>query len=97
MSFEEFTKYREKTSTALLDAYTTLLSAAKCKKITKVVSNSYVSRDTWNQLGDYHQSIIQLHASNMINRFGEIKIAEDGVLPTETVNMLRESRFKLQD
>ena len=97
MSFEEFTKYREKTSATLLNAYTSLLSAAKCKKITKVVSNNYVSRNTWSELSAYHQSIVQLHASNMINRFGEIKIAEDGVLPTETVNRLRESRFKLQD
>ncbi|TVY47704.1 hypothetical protein LCER1_G009351 [Lachnellula cervina] len=97
MSLEEFSKYREKTSAALFDAYTTLLSSTKCKKITKAISNHYVSLDTWSNLSAYHQSIVQLHASNMVSRFGEILIAEDGVLPTETVNRLRESRFKLQD
>ncbi|TVY13182.1 hypothetical protein LARI1_G009523 [Lachnellula arida] len=97
MPFEEFSKYREKTSTALLNAYTTLLAPARCKKIIQTGSSCYLSHDTWSDLSAYHQSTVQLHASDMVNRFDEILIAEDGVLPTKTVKRLRESRFKLQD
>lgn len=99
MPFEEFPRYPEKTSPKLLEAYMTLLLETKPKNIVKVVSDGWLSSREWNELNSYYKSIVQLHSSDMINRFGEMRIAEDGILPTETdtCSVLLDSNSRTED
>ncbi|TVY84616.1 hypothetical protein LSUE1_G001515 [Lachnellula suecica] len=97
MSFEKFTRHRGGTSNELLTAYKTLLSEAKEEEPPRAINRVYLPQTLWKELTNYERSITQLHYKNMLNRFDQLFIAEEGILPTETVDKLRESRFKLED
>jgi len=97
MSFEEFTRYREQTSTQLHAAYMRLIaepSEAEVKKTSDVAA--VIGAREWLDLKPYHKWIMQLYAPDMITRFGGLTVVEKGLLPTGMVNMFRESRFKWQ-
>jgi hypothetical protein len=93
MSFEEYTRYRELTSSELLLAYENLLYESTERE---VVKTSDVQVNDWYGLTNYQRWIIQLYAPEMIARFGSLTVVDKGLLPTGMVNMFRESRFKWQ-
>jgi hypothetical protein len=97
MSFEEFTRYREQTSTQLHTAYMCLTDEPTEVEVTKTSDVAAVMGATaWVELKPYHRWIMQLYAPDMIARFGGLTVVEKGLLPTGMVNMFRESRFKWQ-
>lgn len=97
MSFEEFTRYREQTSTSLAVAYRELMQEPAEVGVDQAVEQSLVNPlyESGYKTG-YERWIVELYAPDMIKRFGGLMIVEKGLLPTGMVNMFRESRFKWQ-
>jgi hypothetical protein len=97
MSFEEYTRFREQTSTHLNEAYTNLISEPYVEPIgqTSQIASGTDGR-ALSRLSDYQQWLIQLYGANMTARFGGLNVVEQGLLPTGMVTMFRESRFKWQ-
>ncbi|ESZ95613.1 hypothetical protein SBOR_4009 [Sclerotinia borealis F-4128] len=97
-SFEEYTKYRERKSHALLCAYRCLIEEpVECGfdiKIRRVVRGPKGSEQ--KELTTYQIWIVELYGSDMKERFGGLNVVEKGLLPTGMVGMFRESRFKWQ-
>ncbi|KAH7321850.1 hypothetical protein BKA65DRAFT_513106 [Rhexocercosporidium sp. MPI-PUGE-AT-0058] len=98
MSWEEFRKHREQTSTLLYRVYKTLMREPSEQAVSPspgVVEA--LSRKTWDDLTRYQQQVIELHADDIIPRFSGLNIVEQGWLPTGMVSMFRESRFQWKD
>ena len=97
MSFEEYTSYREQTSTLLCSEYILLLAepAPRLLQQTSDVA-ARIERHVFSKLTSYDKWIIQLYGPDMIARFGGLTIVEKGLLPTGMVKMFQESRFKWQ-
>lgn len=55
-----------------------------------------VQKNAWGRMNSYHRWIIQLYGLEMMQKFGNLNIVEQGLLPTGMVSMFRESRFKWQ-
>jgi hypothetical protein len=94
MSMEEFTRYRERISNELGTAFDTLMTEPQEDgvKITKDVAG-FIDPHTWSRMKPYQQWVIQLYASEMIEKFGGLNVVEKGLLPTGMVSMFRSSRF----
>ncbi|CZR59341.1 uncharacterized protein PAC_09233 [Phialocephala subalpina] len=97
MPFDEFTRYREQTSTKLYTAYRNLVQLPTEDEVerTSVVA-SHIDSRAWSRLKSYERWVIQLYGSDMCERFGGLNVVEKGLLPTGMVSMFRESRFKWQ-
>lgn len=95
-SFEEYTKYRERTSSALHKAYIELNSEPNESKVDIIVGREESKDSLGGDTTNYHKWIVQLYGSDMKERFGGLNVVEKGLLPTGMVDMFRESRFKWQ-
>ncbi|KAF7905705.1 hypothetical protein EAE99_012006 [Botrytis elliptica] len=96
-SFEEYTQYRERTSSALHYAYVQLMDEpTECA--VDIMVGRVVQGGKWQTRGmtNYQKWILQLYGADMEERFGGINVVEKGLLPTGMVGMFRESRFKWQ-
>ena len=97
MSFEEYTRHREQTSSQLLAVYTDLLRDPGEQTVLQTADvKSLIDATKFNQMSDYQKWIVQLYGPELIARFGDLNIVDRGLLPTGMVGMFRESRFKWQ-
>jgi len=97
ISFEEYARYREQTSSDLYTAYSRLIEEPMEDEVVQTNDVKAVIGDGWESLSPYYRWIVQLYAPDMIARFGGLNVVEKGLLPTGMVNMMRESRFKWQE
>ncbi|KAJ8062900.1 hypothetical protein OCU04_008150 [Sclerotinia nivalis] len=97
-SFEEYTKYRERTSSPLHAAYDVLKSEPEECQVDVTVGRevSDTRKRHREEMSKYQKWIVQLYGSDMEERFGGLNVVEKGLLPTGMVGMFRESRFKWQ-
>ncbi|RFU29426.1 hypothetical protein B7463_g6884, partial [Scytalidium lignicola] len=97
MSFEEFTRYREQTSSHLAAAYRELMLEPKEEDVDQAIDANQLNTVSGSGYRNgYERWIMELYAPDMIKRFGGLMVVEKGLLPTGMVNMFRESRFKWQ-
>ncbi|KAK4104745.1 hypothetical protein N658DRAFT_483599 [Parathielavia hyrcaniae] len=100
LSAVEFARYRERTESALVDAYRKLVTTPGS---TSVVLSGDVqaallngTASSWCELSDYEKWVVQLYHKDMIARFGGVDVVDQGLLPMGLIMMLRESRFRWQ-
>lgn len=96
MSFEEFSRNREQTSSLLGIAYRELLQEPRETNITLTSDVSSIPKTGRSAQTHYEKWIVQLYGPEMLARFGSLNVVEPGLLPTGMVGMFRESRFKWQ-
>lgn len=100
MPFEEFTRYRERTSREMLDAYENLMKRPdECDGYiwpSGDVKMTMDSQHDWNHMSGYDRWVIQVYHRDMIQRFGGLEIVDRESLPAGLINMLRQSRFQWQ-
>lgn len=95
MTFREFSRHREQTSAHLYRAYIELMQetvempVAESPAVERALDES-----GWEELTRYQQRVVELHADDIIPRFGGLNIVKQGWLPTGMVSMFRESRFQ---
>ncbi|KAK0099710.1 hypothetical protein ONS95_013397 [Cadophora gregata] len=95
MSFAEFTRYREQTSTLLYKVYRSLMREPVEQRVDAAPAViEALGREPWDNLNAYQQRVIELHADDIIPRFSGLNIVQQGWLPTGMVSMFRESRFQ---
>ncbi|KAH7354711.1 hypothetical protein BKA65DRAFT_496849 [Rhexocercosporidium sp. MPI-PUGE-AT-0058] len=95
-TMEEFTRYREQTSSSLLRAYELLKKEPEVQGVKTTLEVVDALGPEWHTLSPYQQWVMQLYSANMIARFGGLNVVEKSLLPTGMVTMFRESRFKWQ-
>lgn len=98
MSHEEYVRYRERTSTLLLNTYNRLMAepTEKDVELRGEVKAVLQSDGEWYGLSGYDRWVVQLFHKDMIARFGGLNVVDKGLLPLGLMSMLRESRFKWQ-
>lgn len=96
MSYDEFVRYRERTSALLLNAYNRLTTepVEKYVELRGEVKAALEDQEEWDVLSVYDQWVGQLFSKDMVARFGGLNVVDKGLLPTGLMGMLRESRFK---
>ncbi|KAK0728390.1 hypothetical protein B0T26DRAFT_611985, partial [Lasiosphaeria miniovina] len=98
MSFDEFVRYRERTSAALGRAYEAMMQEPRAVAIDlKGDVKAAVGGDIeWTSRSGYEQWVVQLFHKDMMARFGGLGIVDEGLLPKRLMTMLRQSRFQWQ-
>jgi hypothetical protein len=98
MSFEEFCRYRERTSKLLCDTYNRLVAAPRAVdvELKGEVKAALAREEDWDEMDGYDKWVVQLFHKDMIKRFGGLNIVDKGLLPMGLMGMLRQSRFKWQ-
>ncbi|KAK4219375.1 hypothetical protein QBC37DRAFT_409892 [Rhypophila decipiens] len=112
MGFGEFTRYRERTSELMFEAYEELMKKPEVK-----TSKSYAGwgvetdqsirpvgevkmamedEHTWDDMSAYDRWVVQVYHRDMISRFGGLEIVDRVSLPSGLISMLRQSRFQWQ-
>lgn len=95
ISLEEYTRYREQTSSELGRAFRKLMEAPyeDGANMTKDIAG-VIEEEQWAKMKPYQQWVLGLYASEMIAKFGGLNVVEKGLLPTGMVSMFRKSRFQ---
>ncbi|KAI4131894.1 MAG: hypothetical protein LQ341_006325 [Variospora aurantia] len=105
MSFEEFTRYREETSTFLLHAYLRLREEPSQKDVTLTTDVQAALKQLPRQakegihgneaaMGGYWKWVAQLYAGDVLARFGGLSMGEKKLLPLGLVTMLRGEKVR---
>ncbi|PVH81604.1 hypothetical protein DL98DRAFT_587222 [Cadophora sp. DSE1049] len=95
MSFAEFTRYREQTSSLLYKVYKNLMREPVEQRVDSTPGVvEALGRESWGHLTAYQQRVIELHADDIIPRFSGLNIVQQDCLPNGMVSMFRESRFQ---
>lgn len=97
MSFEEFTRYREQTSSELGSVFQQLMGKPEEYPVVRTKDvEAFLEYGDWKNLKSYTKWVIQLYGSEMIKSFGGLHVVEKGLLPTGMVSMFRQSKFQWQ-
>ena len=92
MSFDDYTRYREQTSSELLTAYEKLLAEPKNQVVKP--AHEVEARELLAELSDYQRWVLHLYGAEMIKRFGGLSVVEKRLLPTGLVQLFGQSRMK---
>ncbi|KAM7221747.1 hypothetical protein V8F06_002955 [Rhypophila decipiens] len=112
MGFDEFTRYRERTSELMFEAYEELMKKPEVKKSRSCddwgvetdqsirpvgeVKMAMEDEHTWDDMSAYDRWVVQVYHRDMISRFGGLEIVDRVSLPSGLISMLRQSRFQWQ-
>lgn len=110
MSLDEFTRYREETSTYLHSVYETLQTAPVTEDVTSTSDIKTAIRDLsadladsrsgihhqWPSMDPYYKWIAQLYGGDVLKRFGSLSMGEKKLLPIGLVKMLRDEKVRWQ-
>lgn len=91
MSFDQYTRHREQTSSLLLNAYNTLL-AEPANRAVKLAFESEAQE--LGQLSGYQRWVLHLYGEEMMKRFGGLSVVEKRLLPTGLVQLFRQRRMR---
>ncbi|KAE8451790.1 hypothetical protein EG329_002630 [Mollisiaceae sp. DMI_Dod_QoI] len=87
MSFDEFTRYREQTSSQLRVAYRNLIGEPGENEVERTSQvASHIDAPAWSGLTSYQRWVVQLYGDDMMERFGGLNVVEKRLLPTEQAN-----------
>lgn len=98
-SLEEYTRYREETSTPLHDAYCDLLAPPPLKAITNTIEEVWSAQSDLRSSGNeeqrmYEDWILQLYGGDVVSKFGGLEMGEKRLLPIGLVSMLRGEKVR---
>lgn len=96
MSYEEFSRYRERTDGKLASAFESLMEEPYEWDIEVKGSRLALNGRQVLTRDSYEKWIVELYAKEMIARFGGLNIVDKSLLPMGLMGMLRQSRFKWQ-
>jgi hypothetical protein len=106
LTFEDFTKYREQTSTGLWRAYTYLLAqpSSSCVQGTKRVKHGLKELSYQPEGLDYSSGkldnelmwIVQYFESELFEKFGGLEVVDKGLLPMGVLKALRAKKVTWQ-
>ncbi|RSL41832.1 hypothetical protein CEP54_015695, partial [Fusarium duplospermum] len=99
LSFEEYTRQRERTLAGLRAAFNDISEEPLPKPLepSKALSGLLPELpEDWYSMKPYEQWICLQHSKEMVARFGGLVILEKGLLPTGVMEMLQQSRFQWQ-
>ncbi|KAI9923847.1 hypothetical protein ASPWEDRAFT_40354 [Aspergillus wentii DTO 134E9] len=107
MSLEEFTRYSESTSAALLDAYTDLIKIPDETIIDQTAAfrgNQLVMDDKavklissdWCDMSPYWKWTAELYHDEMVKRYGGLAAVNREFMPLGVVKTLKEGKFRWQ-
>ncbi|KAB5531325.1 hypothetical protein GE09DRAFT_382481 [Coniochaeta sp. 2T2.1] len=97
MPYEEYTRFRERTSLLLSNTYNRLMAQPTERDVElRGEVKAVIGGMEWSELSGYERWIVQLFCKDMIARFGGLNVVDKGLLPMGLMQMLRESRFKWQ-
>ncbi|KAJ4295002.1 hypothetical protein N0V90_007010 [Kalmusia sp. IMI 367209] len=94
MSFEEFTRYREETSSYLKDAYTNLLECPPEEHVQTAPAILTTLRDRSLDASPYWLWICNLYAGDMNKRFGGLQLGDRDLLPVGLVDVLKSEKVR---
>lgn len=104
MSFEEFIRYKEQTSTSLLKIYTDLLKQPGKESahwddwdviVAKAIEGGTTQAFEGMDMG-YWKWVVKLYGQEMRERFGGLAVVDKGLLPTGMVGLFRSGKVKWQ-
>ena len=98
MSFAEYTRYREETSTYLRNAYTNLLECPPEEWLESPVEYGEILRSNEIKDTQYWRWIFNLYAGDMKQRFGGqgLQLGERDLLPVGLVGVLKSEKVRWQ-
>lgn len=97
MSLDEYTRYRERTSYLLAEAYLSLMESPDPASVeSSGAVKAVLPEEAWRALSDYEKWVVQQHHRDMVARFGGLDVVDKGLLPTGLMTMLRKSQFRWQ-
>ena len=99
MEFEEFARYRERSSQLLGRAYQSLMERPDAVDVElkgEVKAALDENTTSWYDFSSYERWVVQLFHKEMVARFGGLRVVDKGLLPTGLMGMLRQSRFRWQ-
>lgn len=98
MSYEEYTRYRELTSTALHSLYQKLTSEPKTKDVELKgdVKAALEDERDWDKMSSYDKWVVQLFHREVVDMFGGLAVVDKTLLPFGLMSMLWKSRFQWQ-
>ncbi len=91
ITFDQYTRYREQTSSDLLRAYEKLLTEPE-KKTVKLSSEA--EAEDLGELSEYQKWVLHLYGAEVMNQFGELRMVEKRLLPTGMVQLFRQRRMR---
>ncbi|KAF2835823.1 hypothetical protein M501DRAFT_941012 [Patellaria atrata CBS 101060] len=101
MTFEEFTRYQEETSTHLSKAFSFLLAVPGEETVeetadVKKAFSTLPTTLTWHAEAKkpYWAWIVQLYAGHLVERFGGLQLGEKSLLPVGLVDVLKSERVR---
>ncbi|EEY14116.1 conserved hypothetical protein [Verticillium alfalfae VaMs.102] len=94
-SYDEYTRYQERTSRALGRAFDQLRREPEPEPL-REMEDGVCSGSAWQKLSAQERWVCRQHAKDMVSRFGGLAVVEQGLLPMGMMGMLRQSRFKWQ-
>ncbi|KAG7122940.1 hypothetical protein HYQ45_014218 [Verticillium longisporum] len=94
-SYDEYTRYQERTSRALGRAFDEMRREPEPEPL-REMEDGVCSGPAWQKLSAQERWVCRQHAKDMVSRFGGLAVVEQGLLPMGMMGMLRQSRFKWQ-
>lgn len=94
MSFEEFTRYREETSTHLRDAYSNLQQCPPEEEVETSQAVLTTLHEHSLEESPYWLWIYNLYGGDMNKRFGGLQLGERDMLPVGLVDVLRSEKVR---
>ncbi|CRK22132.1 hypothetical protein BN1723_012586 [Verticillium longisporum] len=94
-SYDEYTRYQERTSRALGRAFDEMRREPGPEPL-REMEDGVCSGSAWQKLSAQERWVCRQHAKDMVSRFGGLAVVEQGLLPMGMMGMLRQSRFKWQ-
>ncbi|KAJ4355427.1 uncharacterized protein N0V89_003443 [Didymosphaeria variabile] len=94
MSFEEYTRYREETSSYLRDAYANLQECPPEESVETLPAIREMLQERSLEESPYWLWIYNLYVGDMNRRFGGLQLGERDLLPVGLVDVLRSERVR---
>lgn len=112
LDFDEYTRFREETSTPLQQAYENLMqippeedpdSTPRIQRALTVLGQGQIDWGTsgfnsqWYTMKPYWRWIVELHGGSMLDKFGGLSMGEKALLPIGLVSMLWGEKVRWQE
>lgn len=95
MSLDEYTRYREETSTHLYHAYTKSLDAPRKTRIERPSDTAHAIEHIWP--GEQEEWVMQMYGGEIVKKYGGLALADKIFLPIGLASMLGREKVRWQE